>query len=45
MNQAHLNYVMVLHCHREFADTLDLKLTAKDFITVKDARLFVFSQF
>ena len=45
MNQAHLNYVMVLHCHMEFTDTLDLKLTANDFITVKDARLSVFSQF
>ncbi len=44
MTQERLNYLMLLHVHKERTDSLDLKLLVNDFIC-SDHRSNIFAKF
>ena len=45
MSQSRLNYIMILHCHQERLDRMDMKETAQDFITANEKRVKFFGNF
>ena len=45
MSQSRLNYIMILHCHQERLDRMDMKETAQDFITANEKRVTFFGNF
>ena len=38
MTQERLNNVMLLHCHKNKTDSLDISAITKEFVSVNDAR-------
>ena len=45
MNQARLNHVLMLHCHKDKTDQISLKAVAQEFVEKKDQRQAYFGQF
>ena len=45
MSQARMNHLMMLHYHQAYADSLDMKQVANEFISVRDTREAVFAKY
>ena len=45
MTQARLNYLMLLHVHKERTDTLDLKALLNDFVECSEHRSNIFAKY
>ena len=45
MSQERLNYLMLLHVHRERTDELDIKTILNDFIMNSDHRSSIFANY
>ena len=45
MTQSRLNNILLLHCHKEMTDAIDLTAIAKDFIAAKEKRKTFFGVF
>ena len=45
MSQERLNYLMVLHAHKEQVDRLELERVAHEFVSGREGRLRVFGSF
>ena len=45
MSQSILNHIMILFCHQERLDRMDIKETAQDFITANKKRVKFFGNY
>ena len=45
MTQSRLNNILLLHCHKEITDAIDLTAVAQDFIAANEKRKRYFEAF
>ena len=45
MSQVRLNHIILLHCHKDVTDSLDLVALANEFVDLSTHRLGIFGRF